>query len=411
MTASMTATAVRHAAPDADRDPFLGFVADEVTRAALARVAGQLGWRADGVLMGGIDEAVRSLGDIPTPESLVLDVSGEPEPLAALAAVAAVCDPGTRVIALGDVNDVNLYRDLVGLGVEDYLLKPVSPEALKEALTRAAAVPDDTARSEAEPGRLIAVVGARGGVGASTIALNTTWIMAHEMGRRVVLADLDLFFGDIALSLDLEPGRGFLEALQNPDRIDSLLLERALVRESDNLAILAAEEGLNQRIAFDPKALEMLLASLREAFDCVVLDLPRFGARTQLPLLKPPASLAVVTELTLAGMRDSMRLLEYAKEACPGADVRLVANQTVDKGKAGMSRADFEAGAERVIDGMIPADSKSAGEGAGTGRPLVQVGPRGKAGAALRDLAQDLCGADAGAVATPIWKRLMTGRA
>ena len=379
----------------AGRDSFLAFVADEVTRAALVRVAESRGLATDSVLQGGLTDAIRALGAIPTPRTLICDI-GAGDPLAGLASLSQVCDPETRVVALGAVNDVNLFRDILALGVEDYLVKPVSAEALDAAVARLITEPAKTATE----GRLVAVVGARGGVGATTVATNIAWSLAHEQGRNVALVDLDLFFGDVALSLDLEPGRGFLEALENPGRIDGLFIERAMVKASERLSVLSAEESIEQGLAFDPKAMDLLLGELRRGFEDVVIDLPRFAARTQLPLLSPPSRLAIVSALSLAGMRDTMRLADFAAKARPDAEVSVIANRA---NAGGMSRVDFERGTGRPVDHMIPDDPKAVAIAAGRGKPLVHAVPRGKTARALGGLAAS---PDAGGAA-PGWRRLL----
>ncbi len=200
---------------------------------------------------------------------------------AEIGSLAEVCDEGTQVIALGDINDVELYRNLIRHGVQDYLVKPVSAETVAAALSRAERGPN----GEAAPkiGRLIAVIGARGGVGATTVATNVAWTLAHDHEMRVALVDLDLFFGTCGLALDLELGRGFREALENPARVDSLFIERAMVREGENLFVLSTEEALDGAFSFDPSALTSLIERLRRDFQCVVLDFPRFAARRQAP--------------------------------------------------------------------------------------------------------------------------------
>ncbi|MBL6933238.1 MAG: P-loop NTPase, partial [Rhodospirillales bacterium] len=215
------------------RAAFLAVVTDEVTRAVMVRVAAENGWSENQVLEGSAAEAVDALNNIPTPEKLVIDLSGSADPIADIDALAQVCQPDTRVIALGDINDVNLFRHLMDMGVQDYLLKPVSAEDLNEAVSRVDDVETQGTDDDERQGRLIAVIGARGGVGASTVAANIAWMMAHQQGQRVALIDLDLYFGSIALALDMEPGRGFREALENPSRIDGLFVERAMVRESE----------------------------------------------------------------------------------------------------------------------------------------------------------------------------------
>lgn len=405
--------ALKDPAPAAEaREPFMAFVGDEVTRATLARVAAARGWNEASVLVGGAADAAPALAGIPTPELLVIDLADAGEPLNDLAELAEVCDPGTRVVALGIVNDIALYRELIDSGVEDYLVKPVTADVLGDVLDRRPeSLADETTPADSDGGRmgrLIAVVGARGGVGASTVAVNIAWDLAHTHGHKVALVDLDLFFGDIALSLDLEPGRGFLEALENPERIDGLFVQRALVRESDNLFFLGAEETLDRQIAFRAEAMGLLLEQLRSAYDNVVIDLPRFGARTQIPMITPPSSLAVVSDLSLAGMRDSMRLRTFIRETVPDAEVKVVVNRVGYSPKGEMAKADFARGVDAPVDFAIPFDGKAAAESAGRGKPLVQVAPRGKAATALRTLARELGGVDE-AAAAPGWRRLLKG--
>ena len=195
-------------------------------------------------------------------------------------------------------------------------------------------------------GRVIAVVGARGGVGATTIAVNLAWMLAHEQGLRVALVDLDLFFGSCGLTLDLEAGRGFREALENPSRIDGLFIERAMVRADDNLFVLSAEEALDYAITFDPSAIELLIEHLRRDFQAVVVDLPRFAARSQTAMLMPPSSIVLVSEPSLAGMRDTQRLVKLFANGAPKAELSIVLNRVGANKGAELSRGDFEAGAE-----------------------------------------------------------------
>jgi pilus assembly protein CpaE len=389
------------------RAPFLAVVTDEITRAVMVRVASENGWTENQVLEGTASEAVDALADIPTPEILVIDLSGSADPVNDIETLSRVCEPDTRVIALGNINDVKLFRHLMDMGVQDYLLKPVSAEDLNESVTRIeeneTATPDDDGRN----GRLIAVVGARGGVGASMVSANIAWMMAHEQQRRVALIDLDLYFGTIALALDMEPGRGFREALENPNRIDGLFIERAMVRESDNLFVLAAEEGLENSFSFDPEALDRLLETLRADFDCIVIDLPRFAARSQIATLIPPASVVVVADPTLAGMRDTMRLSKLIKAETPGSELSVVVNRVGNSKNGELSISDFEGGAELSVDHQIPLDVKSAVLAEGAGKTVGEICNTSKMAQALRDLAKQVSGVEEEVATAPLWKRLM----
>lgn len=400
--------------PSADgtgREPFMGFAVDEASCAALVRAAAERGWGECPVIAGDVNTAIATLATLPTPELLVVDVAGSADPLADLNRLAEVCDAGTRVIALGAVNDVELFRRLRDAGIEDYLVKPVRTESVVAALGRAGQAERPAvavASPEASPGRLVLVIGARGGVGATTVAVNAAWWAANHLGKRTALVDLDLVFGGVALALDLDPGRGFREAMENPSRIDDLFLERALVKDGSHLSVLAAEDGLDQSPRVEIEAVEILLGRLRKSFDLVVVELPRALVGPLGALLEPAAAAAVVTDLSLSGMRDTLRLRRFLKDKAPRAAVLPVIGRlgAVKAGALGVS--EFEKGIEAKLAAQIPQDDKAAGEAAAQGKPLVAVAAAGKAGAALIRLAGALAGVDA-AGAAPWWRRLVKG--
>jgi pilus assembly protein CpaE len=278
-------------------------------------------------------------------------------------------------------------------------VKPVAADMVAAALQRLhrLAAKPPAAEKDRKLGRVVAVVGARGGVGATTVAVNVAWLIAHEMNMRTALVDLDLYFGTCALALDLEPGRGFREALESPERIDGLFVERAMVRESERLFVLAAEDDLESSQAFDPAALAVLIDHLQRDFDCIVFDLPRFAARTQVALLPSPLSMVVVSDPTIAGMRDTLRLGKALRRSAPAADFRVVLNRCgVVKGGE-LDRKEFERDADVTVNCMISFDIKGAAASAGAGKPLAKVAPRSTAAQCLKQLSQHLSGVDAAA--------------
>lgn len=364
----------------------LGAFVSEDAIAAVTKAAQEIGATAPQVIVGTVANAVQRLADVPTPKQLVVDISGSADPLAAIDRLAEVCDEGTQVIALGDVNDVELYRSLIRHGVLDYLVKPVSAEAVVAALSGAEHGP--SAEAAPKMGRLIAVIGARGGVGATTVATNLAWTLANEHGIRTALVDLDLFFGTCGLSLDLEVGRGFREALENPARVDSLFIERAMVREGENLFVLSTEEALDGAFSFDPSALTSLIERLRRDFQCVVFDFPRFAARCQSHVLTPPSAIMIVSDPSLAGMRDTMRLSALLKKTAANAEIKVIMNRVGASRTGELARADFEKGAETKVDQVIPIDIKAFAASTSVGKPVVKVASRAKATMALRALAR-----------------------
>lgn len=413
----MTAPRLKSNETAPGRRPFVGFAVDEVTRATMARVADARGWLGAPVHAGGVEAAIETLADVATPSLLVVDLSQSPDPMGEVERLAEVCDPGTRVITLGAMNDVYLYRALMDFGVTDYLLKPVSSEMLDEAIARAEQADNaepETKKADGPPsglGRLIAVVGARGGVGATTVAVNTAWQLAHDKGARVALVDLDLYFGSVALALDLESGRGFREALENPDRIDALFIERAMVRAADNLFVLAAEESLEKPFSFDPEALDLLISSLRRDFDHVVLDLPRFAARTQMAALSDDGVLTVVADPSLAGLRDTLRLVRLAKDSGTELRTDIVVNRAGAAKTGELTQADFERDGELRVSATVPFDPKAMAEAAGAGKTLHEVSKGSTALSALRAYVDTLSPENDGEARAPFWRRLLKGGA
>lgn len=379
------ALALARRRPAAARHDVLAFVADAETRQAVGSAFGAAGLNA-AVLDGGLDAALKQVEPESGATVIVVDIAGAAAPVPDIAALAAAADPGTRLVAIGAVNDIALYRDLVGAGAADYLVKPVDPALLLAAV--AERQPDAKAGGAAA-GRVSAIVGVRGGVGATTVAVNLAWLLAGEHKVKTALVDLDVHFGTAALALDLEPGRGLREALERPGRIDALFIERAMVRATDRLFVLGGEEPLADTAALDPAAGAALLAELRRSFAHVVVDLPRPVLLADARILASVNDLVLVCEPSLAGVRDAARLLALARDAAPQARVRIVTT-AVAGAKPKLPRAEFGRSIGHVLAEDIPFDPKTAASAANAGKPLSEVGRAAPAVKALRQLAAAL---------------------
>lgn len=388
------------------RDPFVAYVCDETTAEALRPVVSEMGWGPEKVHKGGLRNAVQSLSVSASPQILFVDLSESGDPLNDINALAEVCEPGTVVIAAGQVNDVRLYRDLVVSGIQDYLLKPLSPDMLREAFSQAQVMLNAPKHVEAgveRPHCSTAVIGARGGVGASTIATSVAWLVSDKGKRSTALLDLDVHFGTGALALDLEPGRGLTDAIENPSRIDGLFIERAMVKSSEMLSVLSAEAPINSPVQTDGSAFYQLQEEMRSAFECTIVDLPR-NMLVQHPHLIADVQIAViVTEFTLAAARDSIRLLSWLKSNAPQTQVFVVANRVHANGQLEITRKDFEGSIERPIDFVIPFDQKLAAQSAKLGKPMAEAGKGSKTVGPIGDLADKLmtCGDNADAGVSP----------
>ena len=288
---------------------------------------------------------------------------------------------------------MRLYRDLVVSGIQDYLLKPLNPDMLREAFTNAQAILNAPKAVEAgteRPHISTAFIGARGGVGASTLATSVAWVLSEKGARTTALLDLDVHFGTGALSLDLEPGRGLTDAIENPSRIDGLFIERAMVKSSERLSVLSAEAPINSPVLTDGSAFYQLQEEMRSAFECTVVDLPR-GMLVLHPHLMTDIQVAViVTELTLAAARDTIRLLSWMKSNAPQTQVVVVANRVQPAAVLEISRKDFEGSIERRVDFLITFDQKLAAQSAKLGKPFAEAGKGNKTILPIVDLATKL---------------------
>ncbi len=220
--------------------------------------------------MGGVAAATEAYRNSPTPNVIVIESENHADDiLDGLDQLAEVCDAGTRVIVMGRVNDVTLYRELTRRGVSEYLMTPVGTIDVVRAISGLFSAPD------AKPvGRIIAVVGAKGGVGASTVAHNIAWAIGRDLALDSVVADLDLAFGTAGLDYNQDPPQGIADAAFSPDRVDTAFVDRLLSKCTDHLSLLAAPATLDRVYDFGAEAFDSILDSLRASIPCVVLDVP-----------------------------------------------------------------------------------------------------------------------------------------
>jgi pilus assembly protein CpaE len=372
------------------RDPFAAYVCDEMTAELIRPVCAELGWSAEKVNKGGLRNAVQSLSVSASPNILFVDLSESGDPLNDINALAEVCEPGTVVIAAGLVNDVRLYRDLLSSGIQDYLLKPFNADQLRDALANAQNLLNAPRAVEAQvdrPHLMSAVIGVRGGAGSSTIASSLAWLFSERDRRTTSLLDLDVHFGTGALTLDLEPGRGLTDAIENPSRIDGLFIERAMVKANEKLAILSAEAPINQPIMTDGGAFHQLQEELKAAFEITMVDLPRHMLVQHPHLMNDVHATVLVAELTLAAARDTIRILSWLKANAPQTSVIVVLNRVVGGGAPEITRKDFETSIERKVDIALPYDLKVVSQAAKLGKSVAEAGKGSKLGSGLGEIA------------------------
>ena len=259
------------------------------------------------------------------PRFLIVDVGGLEDPMPRINRLSEVCDPNTEVIVVGERNDIVLYRDLKSAGVAEYFFKPLVGTLVSRALAGIAAGSQGLQPSRS--GRLVFVLGVRGGVGATTVATNLAWYLAETRERHVLLLDLDLQSGDAALQLDAQPSHALREALEDPTRVDDLFLERGVTNVTNRLGVLAGLESLADAVLPNEDAAVGLLQKLLPHYRYVVVDLPWVFALALPKLLHMPATLLLVGDGSIATTRDIARWRELIGPNTPDRAVLQVLNK------------------------------------------------------------------------------------
>ena len=396
------AEAAKVIADKAASTKLVALLSDEVTREAVSRAAQQLAWNDAVVKAGGLAKAAKAIDPAKPPSLLLIDVHEEAEPDAIVGELVQRCGPATRVIVIGTINDVALFRRLAARGVADYLVKPVSSDILCEAFRRAVRSEGDSTDPKRRA-RIFAFIGARGGVGTSTLALGAAWVLLHEHKMHTALIDLDLHFGNLALSLDLEPGRGLRHALEHPERTDSLLLASAMVKSDEKLPVLASEESLEDMLRFEPASATALMGALAQDYDCLIVDVPRSLDGASRQVLAAADGAVIITDLSLAALRDSFRLSGLVKTLGSNNTPLVVGSQIGALHRGEMGRAEFERGLGVALDFAVPFDPKAARAMAVSGKALPAAEAQSKAAVELRKLASRIAGREVKAKGMKRW--------
>lgn len=339
------------AAPSAAPAAF-AFARDRDSEAIFRQCFSDLGILNGVIMSGDVHAAIDELAHRTSPRLLIVDISGITDPVDALKHLADVCDPNTGVLVIGDRNDISLYRQLRDAGIVEYFFKPLVAQLVTRACN--SVLTGNQESKGASTGRLTFMLGVRGGVGATTIAVNAAWNLAEGRRRRSLLLDLDLLGGDAALQLDTAPSHALREALEHPERVDEIYLDRAVTRVSDRLSLLASLELLSEPVAPDEASVLSLMEKVQRRYRYVFVDLPGASAPWLSRVLNLPSTVILVSDGTLSSARDVNRWREKLGPNSPDRTTLHILNRAGAEGS--LPQAEFTRAVGQAPDMVVPFD-------------------------------------------------------
>jgi pilus assembly protein CpaE len=319
---------------------------------------------------------------------IILETEGNNNILTGLDQLATVCDSGTRVIVIGRVNDVGLYRELVRRGVSDYVISPINTLDVVRSICGLFSTPEAKA-----VGRIIAIVGAKGGVGASTVAHNVAWAIARDLALDSVVADLDLAFGTAGLDYNQDPPQGIADAVFSPDRVDTAFIDRLLSKCTDHLSLLAAPATLDRVYDFGADAFDAIFDTLRTTMPCIVLDIPHQWSGWTKRALVAADDILIVAAPDLANLRNTKNIFDLLKAARPNDRTPLYClNQVGVPKRPEINASEFAKAIENDPIVSIPFDPQMFGAAANNGQMIAEISENHRSTEMFRQIAQRLTG-------------------
>ncbi|MFI5000511.1 MAG: CpaE family protein [Reyranellales bacterium] len=388
----------------------MAFVADTVAQSRVSADLFNMTLGKANIREGSIDAAL-AVGEWPRElDLLIVDLVDAADPVADAAALKTALPGGCIVIGLGRINDVELYRDLMAVGFNDYLALPLGEGVAGRAVERAFemrerggsnATPSAAPLKGAKP-RTLSVIGARGGVGATTVAITVAAMLGNRLKEEVLLIDFDLHYGSLMLALDLEAIDALREALDQPDRIDALFIQQVAQKKTEYLYAIGAEEAPSGGFQARPHAANDFLRAVHRRFRWIVADVPRGDPVIQRQAIEASTDVLLVTDLSLPGVRDAMRLQQMVHDVAPGATLHIATSGVVEARRSMVKIADVERTLKRKVDCQIPNDVPAVLAAVNLGKPLTEAAPNSGIVKALRSFVAGLDSpGEGGPVAAP----------
>lgn len=337
--------------------------------------------------MGGIGAAIAHYVESPTPNLIIVDCNLPGSQLVSeLDKLAESCDPGTKVVVVGRHNDVLLYRELLKRGVSEYLVAPIEPLAMMESISNLYNNPDT------DPvGHVFAFIGAKGGVGSSTICHNVAWTLSEVLKSNVAIADFDLAFGTTGLDFNQDPVQGIAEALAAPERLDDQLLDRLLTKCSEHLSIFAAPVVLDRDYDISPESCDMVIDVVRQNMPFVAVDLPHGWSPWTKRILLQADEVMITAAPDLANLRNAKNIVDLLKTARKNdSKPHLILNMTGVPKRQEITLKEFEQALDIKAISVIDYDCESFSQAANNGQMIEEFNPKAKSTENFRQIAMGM---------------------
>jgi pilus assembly protein CpaE len=328
------------------------FVADQDSESIVRQALADVGIDDFATTIGNVATARTLLAKQTSPRLLIVDISGVEDPVSSILDLAEVCEPGVGIVAIGDSNDISLYRQLKHAGVAEYFFKPLIRDQIGRCCNDV--LTDRFDQPSLFSGKLVFLLGVRGGVGATTLATNAAWYVSEARQRWTMMLDLDMQSGDAALLFDVAPGPALREAFERPDRVDKLFLERGAIHVSKRLNLLASLEPLGSSVEGSEEALRTLLENLLRRYRLVIVDIPASIAGYLPEILQMPSTCVLVANASLTAARDMARWRDMLGPNTRERRTLHVLNHTDAYG--GLTEAEFARAAGQPPDVVIAYD-------------------------------------------------------
>lgn len=338
---------------NSDGVSLLAFLQAESNISAMKHFAEQHHLGSDCVLQGDISSAAEYLAEHTPPNLLVVEIPKTSDHQALLDKLADVCSPDTKVVIAGEINEYSFFCWLQEIGIFHYLLLPLSDETL-ETLYQKALAKDGSVSNIQKVGKTIGLIGTRGGSGATSLSILLGAMLAEHLKKDVGIVELDPLDGTAALLLDVEPSRGMREAIEKPDRIDELFLERVMIRMNNHLSIMSSEEDISTDIKFNAEAAEALIGVLKDRFTYSFIDISHHFNAFSLRAAQLCDQLLVISPMNLQGLRDSMRINDWLKNKCEITHQQFVGNKVGESSKHEVIQPDFEKSMNTKLAATLP---------------------------------------------------------